>query len=173
MKIFTFSDFIVERLSDEFYKTLDDIENIPLDKKKERLQRSNKIIKILKDKEQETSDIEKNRLLLIKIEELEAEINHLKNLISIQEPVEENLEYLNEGEGYATGGNTGGMGDVVAPTVGTTPGAVWGEGSGSKGSGDLPYYIGVGSKTANSLVGFNPNKRKKKKGKRVKKFSEM
>ena len=50
---------------------------------------------------------------------------------------------VNEGEGYASAGNTGGMGAVIAPTVGTTPGAVWGDGSGSKGSGDLPCYMGL------------------------------
>lgn len=53
-------------------------------------------------------------------------------------------EYLNEndgggGVGFATP-NGNGMGNVVAPTVGSTPGSVWQSGSGQIGSGDLPAY---------------------------------
>lgn len=49
--------------------------------------------------------------------------------------------FLNEdGVAFSTLSNTGGMGPVTAPTVGSTPGAVWGDGSGSAGSGDMPAY---------------------------------
>ncbi len=57
-------------------------------------------------------------------------------------------DYLFECDGAAAGGggvafatpNANGMGNVVSPTVGTTPGSVWGQGSGTIGSGDVVSY---------------------------------
>jgi len=57
-------------------------------------------------------------------------------------------DYLFECDGASAGGggvafatpNANGMGNVVSPTVGLTPGAVWGEGSGAIGSGDVVSY---------------------------------
>jgi len=73
------------------------------------------------------------------------------------------MEYIKEQDGgggvaFATA-NANGMGNVVAPTVGTTPGAVWGTGSGTIGSGDAVA-------TANDLsrkYGQNSTKKEKKK----------
>jgi hypothetical protein len=67
-------------------------------------------------------------------------------------------------DAMATAGNTGGMGAVVAPSVGSIPGEC-----GSKGSGDLACELGsTCSKIGAS--GFNPTKKKKKK---TKKYSEF
>lgn len=64
--------------------------------------------------------------------------------------------------------NSNGMGNVVAPTVGTTPGSVWGNGSGTIGSGDIPYYLGKPS-TIKSFNDFKIKSRKKRKIKKSKK----
>lgn len=78
------------------------------------------------------------------------------------------LEYIKEndgggGVGFATP-NGNGMGNIVAPTVGTTPGSTWQSGSGQIGSGDVAAYD-MGKK-----FGLFINKEKKsKKAKKVKK----
>jgi hypothetical protein len=64
------------------------------------------------------------------------------------------------GVGFATP-NAGGMGNVVAPTVGSVPGSTWGNGSGMKGSGDSSAYD-TGKK-------FGMKVQKEKKQKKVKK----
>lgn len=70
--------------------------------------------------------------------------------------------YIKENEGggvaYSTLSNTNGMGNVVTPTVGSSPGQVWGKGSGDVGSGDLPAYD-----MGNKFDFIKPKKRKKKK----------
>lgn len=67
------------------------------------------------------------------------------------------------GVAFATA-NGNGMGNIVAPTVGSTPGSVWGSGSGNIGSGDASAYD-YGKK-----FGLTANKEKKqKKNKRTKK----
>ena len=80
------------------------------------------------------------------------------------------IEFLNEddgggGVGFATL-NGNGMGNIVAPTVGVTPGSVNQSGSGSKGSGDISAYD-TGKK-----FGLTINKDKKKK-KKVKYFTKQ
>lgn len=75
-------------------------------------------------------------------------------------------EFLNEddgggGVGFATPAGNG-MGNVVAPTVGSTPGSVWGSGSGTIGSGDRAAYDNGKS--------FKPLKKKKRKLKNYKKY---
>jgi len=74
------------------------------------------------------------------------------------------LEYIRENDGggvaFATP-NGNGMGNVVSPTVGSTPGSVWQSGSGQIGSGDI---ASMGKK-----IGSFTNKQKKsKKNKRTK-----
>jgi len=80
-------------------------------------------------------------------------------------------EFLNENDGggvaMSTLGNTGSMGAVVAPTVGTTPGAVWGSGSGEKGSGDISATPGTYTKD-----NFKKKKKKKKKKDKISKLGE-
>lgn len=79
-------------------------------------------------------------------------------------------EFLNEDDGG--GGvamatlNGNGMGNIVAPTVGSTPGSVNQSGSGSKGSGDISAYD-TGKK-----FGLTINKDKKKK-KKIKYFTKQ
>jgi hypothetical protein len=74
-------------------------------------------------------------------------------------------EYIKEeqdaggGIAFATG-NANGMGNVVAPTVGSTPGSVWGSGSGTIGSGDAPAY------DYGNRFGLTINNKKDKKGKK-------
>jgi len=69
-------------------------------------------------------------------------------------------EYIKEcecgggGVAFATP-NSNGMGNVVAPTVGTTPGSVWQSGSGTIGSGDRVATNSGGTK-------FNSRKKSKK-----------
>ena len=67
-------------------------------------------------------------------------------------------EYIKEDDGgggvaFATP-NANGSGNIVAPTIGTTPGSVWQSGSGIIGSGDRVSYD-TGKK-------FEPFTRKKK-----------
>jgi len=86
------------------------------------------------------------------------------------------INFMNESEGGGDGGgisnatlsNTGGMGDVVAPTVGDTPGKVWGNGSGNIGSGDIPAY-NMGKK----FDIIKSKKKKKKKKKKIKRFDNF
>ncbi len=79
-------------------------------------------------------------------------------------------EFLNEddggggGVGFATL-NGNGMGNVVAPTVGSTPGSVWGSGSGNVGSGDSSKAFGTYIKPAYDTI---LNRKKKKKSKKSK-----
>lgn len=73
-------------------------------------------------------------------------------------------EYLFESDGgggvaFATA-NGNGAGNVVAPGVGSSPGSVWGQGSGTIGSGDVPAYD-YGKK-----FGLSVDKEEKKKGKK-------
>jgi len=80
-------------------------------------------------------------------------------------------EYVKEQDGgggvaFATA-NAGGMGNVVAPTVGSTPGSVWGSGSGAIGSGDAPSYD-YGNK-----FGLTIDNKKDKKGKKKKKNNKI
>ena len=67
-------------------------------------------------------------------------------------------EYIKENDGggvaVATLGNTGGMGNVVAPQPSSTPGDVAGS---TKGSGDISSSLGTYTKTTTQL-----NKKKKK-----------
>jgi len=69
----------------------------------------------------------------------------------------------NDGGGVAavTLSNTNGMGAVVSPTVGSTPGQIWGTGSGTKGSGDVSNVFGTYTKSP--LVNSKKGKKKKKK----------
>lgn len=94
------------------------------------------------------------------------------------EKIEKYSEYkLNEdGEGgnaFSGGGDAGGgvafatlngngMGDIVTPQVGTQPGSLWQNGSGTKGSGDRAAYD-------TSKKKFDFVRKDKKKGKKDKK----
>lgn len=76
-------------------------------------------------------------------------------------------EYLNESDGgggvaFATA-NGNGMGNIVAPTVGSVPGSVSQNGSGTIGSGDAAAY----DYGKNFNLGINKEK-KNKKGKKNK-----
>jgi hypothetical protein len=71
----------------------------------------------------------------------------------------------------ATLQNTGGMGNVVSPTVGSTPGQVWGNGSGNVGSGDIPAYNT--NNNFNSIMGYKKKKKKKLKKKKLKTISKF
>ena len=65
------------------------------------------------------------------------------------------------GVGFATlAGN--GMGNVVAPTVGSSPGSVWGQGSGTIGSGDRAGNLGTYFKPY-----LKKTKKKKRKSKKI------
>jgi hypothetical protein len=89
----------------------------------------------------------------------------MKNLLTF-------AEYIKESDGGGGGGgvafatpNASGMGNVVASTVGSTPGSVWGAGSGVIGSGDMPAYD-YGKKfglTINKEKPVKKNRRKKQK----------
>lgn len=93
----------------------------------------------------------------------------MKNLLTFN-------EYINEqaapgsvgagggGVGYATL-NSNGMGNIVAPTVGSTPGSVWGAGSGNIGSGDVSNNSFYNDKK----FGLKIDKNKKRKDKKYKK----
>jgi hypothetical protein len=61
----------------------------------------------------------------------------MRNLLTFDEYIKENDG--GGGVAFATP-NASGMGNVVAPTVGTTPGSVWQSGSGQIGSGDVSAY---------------------------------
>jgi len=80
-------------------------------------------------------------------------------------------EYIFENDGGGGGGvafatpNSNGMGNVVAPTVGSTPGSVWGAGSGTIGSGDR-------ASTNWEKPQIN-RKRKTKKSKKVKYYTKF
>jgi len=74
--------------------------------------------------------------------------------------------YLKENDGggiaYSTLGNTGGMGNVIAPQPSSIPGDVAGS---TKGSGDIPASSSLSFKNFDS-------KRKKKKKKKINKLGE-
>lgn len=57
--------------------------------------------------------------------------------------------------------NGNGMGNVVSPTVGSVPGSVWGNGSGTIGSGDIPNYLGKPF-TIKTFDQFKKRKKRKK-----------
>lgn len=81
-------------------------------------------------------------------------------------------EYLNENDGgggvaFATP-NSNGAGNIVAPTVGTTPGSVNQAGSGEKGSGDVASYD-YGKK----FLYLNKDQKKKTGKKRIRKEKPM
>jgi len=81
------------------------------------------------------------------------------------------LENEGGGTSNATLQNTGGMGNVVSPTVGSTPGQVWGNGSGNIGSGDIPAYNTTNN--FDTIMGYKKKKKKKKKKlKTISKFSD-
>lgn len=75
-------------------------------------------------------------------------------------------EYLKENDGggvaFSTP-NSNGMGNVVAPTVGSVPGSVNQNGSGNIGSGDIPAYD-------RSNNNFKISKKTKKKKRKKTKF---
>ena len=63
---------------------------------------------------------------------------------------------LNENLAYSQLGAPAGMGDVLAPTVGTTPGTLWGAGSGTKGSGDIAQsLLPVSMQIAKQAIGLD------------------
>lgn len=63
---------------------------------------------------------------------------------------------MNENLAYSQLGAPAGMGDVVAATVGTTPGALWGTGSGTKGSGDIAQsLLPVSMQIAKQAIGLD------------------
>ena len=75
-----------------------------------------------------------------------------------KEWVSEYAEYhlMNENLAYSQLGAPAGMGDVVAATVGTTPGALWGTGSGTKGSGDIAQsLLPVSMQIAKQAIGLD------------------
>lgn len=80
-------------------------------------------------------------------------------------------EYLFECECGGGGGvafatpNSNGMGNVVAPTVGSTPGSVWQSGSGTIGSGDRV--------ATNSDKPRFSNRRKSKKSRKTKYYTKF
>lgn len=61
--------------------------------------------------------------------------------------------------------NANGMGNIVAPTVGSTPGSVWQSGSGTIGSGDVAATNTRGSRFT--------TRKKSKKSKKVKFYSKF
>ena len=74
-------------------------------------------------------------------------------------------EDMDGGGGVAMATNaSNGSGYITAPTVGITPGSVWGQGSGTIGSGDIPN----GKSEVYEIV---PKKIKKKLKKKQKKWS--
>ena len=81
----------------------------------------------------------------------------MRNLLTFNEYIK---EQSTGGVAFATP-NSSGMGNVVAPTVGSTPGSTWQSGSGQIGSGDISAYD-TGKK-----FGLTVDKEKK-----VKKFSK-
>jgi hypothetical protein len=89
----------------------------------------------------------------------------MKNLLTFNEYIKEQaapgaVSAGGGGVAYSTL-NSNGMGRVVAPTVGSTPGSVWGSGSGTIGSGDVPKNFGT-------KFGLKINKEQKNKKKRKK-----
>jgi len=78
-------------------------------------------------------------------------------------------QFIKENDGgggvaFATPAGNG-MGNVIAPTVVSTPGSVWQSGSGTIGSGDLPAYdMGKSFQT----IGKKKIKRKSKRRKKAK-----
>jgi hypothetical protein len=84
----------------------------------------------------------------------------MKNLLTFNEYIKENDG--GGGVAFATP-NANGMGNVVAPTVGSTPGSVWQSGSGQIGSGDRAAYD-MGKKFGLTVDKENkPNKKSKRK----------
>lgn len=78
-----------------------------------------------------------------------------------------------DGGGFASStlGNTGGMGDIVAPIVSSVPGLV---SSSIAGSGDLPAISGAYYAKSTNYDFINKyNKKKKRKKSKIKKFSDF
>jgi hypothetical protein len=66
------------------------------------------------------------------------------------------MHQMNENVAYSTLHNLNGMGAVTAPTVGATPGQVWGTGSGAVGSGDVAQnLLPVSMKIAAQTIGLD------------------
>ena len=66
------------------------------------------------------------------------------------------MHQMNENVAYSTLQNLNGMGPVVSPTVGTTPGSVWQTGSGAVGSGDVAQnLLPVSMKIAAQTIGLD------------------
>ena len=85
-----------------------------------------------------------------------------------------------EGGGVSSGGGSGvafatlngnGMGNIVTPQVGSLPGSVWQNGSGTIGSGDSAAYDT--SKKKFDFVKKDKKKEKKKKVKPITKYSDF
>jgi len=96
----------------------------------------------------------------------------MNNLKTFEQFINENDD--GGGVAFATP-NANGMGNVVAPTVGTTPGSVWQSGSGTIGSGDMPAYdMGDRFDFLNNMKKRNrKRKRKDNRKEKVKVFSNM
>lgn len=82
------------------------------------------------------------------------------------------IEYIKENDGgggvaFATP-NGNGMGNVVAPTVGSTPGSVWQSGSGQIGSGDSAATATQMGKKFGQFINKDKKSKKYKKPKKQK-----
>lgn len=75
-----------------------------------------------------------------------------------KEWVSEYAEYhlMNENLAYSQLGAPAGMGNIVPATVGSTPGALWGDGAGTKGSGDIAQsLLPVSMQIAKQAIGLD------------------